>query len=83
MTPSGRGIRRQALASSAPPGFRQSSKAATGIISRVSVRLPISDTAGHEAAPGSHACASTNAGLDPHMATHLLFAVRREVARIE
>src|ERR1035438_10540846 len=39
--------------------------------------LPLPDTRGYEAAPASHARASTNAGLDPRVATHLLVATSR------
>ncbi|MGO9495261.1 MAG: hypothetical protein ACLQA5_00880 [Solirubrobacteraceae bacterium] len=34
----------------------------------------MSDTRGHEAVPATHARASTNAGLDPRVAAHLLVA---------
>ena len=37
--------------------------------------------AGHPAVPGSHACASTNAGLDRRLATHLLLATCATGAR--
>jgi hypothetical protein len=39
--------------------------------------LPLSNTRGHDADPGSHTCASTNAGLDRRVPTNLLVATSR------